>query len=392
MLYRRFGRTELQMPVITCGGMRYQQSWSTLPPEEITSESQKNLEATVRRALELGINHIETARGYGSSEQQLGLFLPDLPRDEMIVQTKVSPQDSADEFLKVFDTSMAGLQLDYVDLLAFHGVNDHEVLDKALHKGNLEAARRLFDEGRIRHLGFSSHAYSDVLVKAIETDEFDYLNLHYYYIDQANDPALRAAAAHDMGVLIISPCDKAGQLFNPPEKLARLCEPLTPMGFNDLFCLQRPEIHTLTIGASCPENYDAHVEIVPQVAQAAATVAPIVARLEAAKEEVFERDWIERWEEGVPAWDGIPGGVNAYQMLRLYNLARAFDMVEFGKYRYNLLGSGGHWFPGYKLDEMDWDKLPEALSGSPFAERIPDILREADKMFAGEDKKRLSES
>ena len=89
MKYRRFGRTELQMPVISCGGMRYQHKWQDVPPQDIPRANQENLEACIHRALELGINHIETARGYGTSEMQLGAVLPKLPRDKMIVQTKV---------------------------------------------------------------------------------------------------------------------------------------------------------------------------------------------------------------------------------------------------------------------------------------------------------------
>src|SRR5580704_12373958 len=61
MKYRRFGRTELAMPVISCGGMRYQFKWQDVAPGEIPAESQANLEATIHRAIELGINHIETA-------------------------------------------------------------------------------------------------------------------------------------------------------------------------------------------------------------------------------------------------------------------------------------------------------------------------------------------
>src|SRR5512140_3642102 len=72
MKYRRFGRTELSMPVLSCGGMRYQHKWSDVEPNEIPPDNQANLEAAVHRALELGINHIETARGYGTSEMQLG--------------------------------------------------------------------------------------------------------------------------------------------------------------------------------------------------------------------------------------------------------------------------------------------------------------------------------
>src|SRR5256885_323428 len=60
MRYRRFGRTNLSMPVISCGGMRYQHSWKDEDAGGITAEGQANLEATIHRALELGINHIET--------------------------------------------------------------------------------------------------------------------------------------------------------------------------------------------------------------------------------------------------------------------------------------------------------------------------------------------
>ena len=95
MKYRRFGRTGLAMPVLSCGGMRYQYKWQDVEAKEIPPENQANLEACVWRALELGINHIETARGYGTSEMQLGRILPTLPRDKIIVQTKVSPKDTA---------------------------------------------------------------------------------------------------------------------------------------------------------------------------------------------------------------------------------------------------------------------------------------------------------
>src|SRR6202453_3923884 len=106
MKYRRFGRTELAMPVISCGGMRYQFKWQDVDPKDIPAANQQNLEATIHRSLALGINHIETARGYGSSEMQLGKVLPKLPREKIIVQTKVAPKAEPSEFLKIFDESM----------------------------------------------------------------------------------------------------------------------------------------------------------------------------------------------------------------------------------------------------------------------------------------------
>src|SRR4028119_625943 len=114
MRYRRFGRTELQMPVLSCGGMRYQHKWGDAVPEDIPDDAQANLAATIHRAVELGINHIETARGYGSSEMQLGWVLPKIPREKLIVQTKVNPSEDAQAFADNFEKSMKYLQLDHV--------------------------------------------------------------------------------------------------------------------------------------------------------------------------------------------------------------------------------------------------------------------------------------
>src|SRR5262245_16080078 len=167
MKYRRFGRTGLAMPVFSCGGMRYQFKWQDVPPRDIPAENQANLEATIHRAVELGINHIETARGYGSSEMQLGQVLPTFPRDKIIVQTKVAPMAHPDDFLKTFDRSLKYLRLDHVDLLALHGINHRQLLSHALRRnGCVAAARKLQAEGRVRFVGFSTHATTDIILEA----------------------------------------------------------------------------------------------------------------------------------------------------------------------------------------------------------------------------------
>src|ERR1039458_600053 len=168
MKYRRFGRTHLQMPVISCGGMRYQFKWQDVPPQDIPRPNQENLEACIHRALELGINHIETARGYGTSEMQLGEVLPKLPRDKMIVQTKVTPRATAEEFLKTFNDSMNYLKLDHVDLLSLHEIGRASCREWSLKKGGcLEAARQLQREGRCRFIGFSTHGTTDIILQEI---------------------------------------------------------------------------------------------------------------------------------------------------------------------------------------------------------------------------------
>lgn len=202
MHYRRFGRTNLQIPVFSCGGMRYQHSWTDTPLAEIPADNQSNLEATILRAIELGINHIETARGYGSSEVQLGQILPRLNRDKIIVQTKVAPFENPEEFLKTFEDSIAKLRLDHIDLFSIHGINNDELLEWTVRKGGcMDAARKLQREGRVRHIGFSSHATNATIVKAIRTGEFDYVNLHWYFVNDLNWPAVVEAKKTGHGSL-----------------------------------------------------------------------------------------------------------------------------------------------------------------------------------------------
>ena len=108
-------------------------------------------------------------------------------------------------------------------------------------------------------------------------------------------------------------------------------------------------------------------------------------------ERVLGADYARRWQQGLPRWEEVPGHVNLREILRLYHLVKAFDLVNYGRDRYNLLGGGGHWFPGQKLDRLDELDLGPALARSPFAGRILEALHEARELLAGKEVKRLQQ-
>jgi uncharacterized protein len=393
MQYRRFGRTEVLMPVFSCGGMRYQYKWQDVPIAEVPAENQQNLEATIRRSVELGINHIETARFYGSSEAQLGQTLPQFARSTLTVQTKIAPTAHPQDFLANFNKSLSLLNLDYVDLLGIHGINNQELFDQTMCPGGcLEIAKELQQAGRVKHIGFSTHAPLAIICQTIATDQFDYVNLHWYYINQLNWPAIQAATTHDMGVFIISPTNKGGLLNQPSARLVEICQPLSPMVFNDLFCLSHPQVHTLSVGAAVPTDFDEHLKTLELLDQATEILPTIIDRLEQAAIDKLGIDWYQTWRQGLPEHSDTPGNINIPMILWLRNLAIAYDMTEYGQLRYNLLENGGHWFPGAKATAIDQHDLTDCLASSPYAAEIPTYLADTDRLLGGDAVQRLSQS
>ncbi len=375
MQYRPFGRSGPEISVITLGGMRYHHGWEQ-PRDQVPTDMREQCARMTQLALDSGVNHIETAHGYGKSEHCYGLVLNDdlkIPRDRYWLMTKGGPQ-TADECKRVVDEQLKGLKTDHIDFYGWHGINTAEIMRTATAKGGpVEQLHRFREQGVIGKVGFSTHGPLDVVMDSVATGLFEFVNLHYYYFFQRLRGVVDYAGAKGLGVFIISPNDKGGQLFNSPPLLHQLCAPLTPIQFNARWCLKHPEISTLSFGMTEPSHVAEMNGIFP-------ASVPLSARDLAIQLKLDARIALDPQS----AWDGYecaadPSGINIPEVLRFRRMQKCWDMTDFGKYRYNMLEAKGHWFPGHYASPDLVAKVDDTKA--PHGVPLKSMLNEAHQAF-----------
>jgi predicted aldo/keto reductase-like oxidoreductase len=143
MAIRTLGKTGLKMPILSMGVMRADNP------------------AVVRAAYNSGITFFDTANGYqkGRNEEMLGEFFKDKDRKSFTIATKVHANLSSNNFEAEYEEqmniSLRRLQMDYVDVFYTHAVENVGILsDPRL----IKMLKKFKDEGKIKHIGFSTHA------------------------------------------------------------------------------------------------------------------------------------------------------------------------------------------------------------------------------------------
>jgi predicted aldo/keto reductase-like oxidoreductase len=178
MLRRKFGKTGVEVPILSMGGMY------DIP----------NNQHMLRQAIDLGITYWDTAAGYsnGQSEVGIGMFFEKNPdeRKNIFLVSKASGGPTPDAMTRLLNQSLERMKTDHVDLYFMHGMSGIAQVDKPEIKAWAENAKK---EGKIKLFGFSTHSNMEqCLMGASKLGWIDGMMITYSYRNM-NTPEMKAA-------------------------------------------------------------------------------------------------------------------------------------------------------------------------------------------------------
>lgn len=157
----------------------------------------------IRTALDYGINHVDTAQGYCSSEETVGKALRDGYRDRCFLVTKASFDFSEAVILKAVEDSLRKLKVDHLDLYLIHNWNPMYPIE-----ASMETMARIRQQGKARYIGVSNFNSSQ-MEQAWNTAPFQANQVCYNLIDrQIEAEDIAYCERQGIGIIVHSPLAK----------------------------------------------------------------------------------------------------------------------------------------------------------------------------------------
>lgn len=196
---RRFGKTEMKLSLLGIGGI------------PIMNIPAGDVESIISRGIGLGVNFVETARGYGESEEKIGAALKGRRKDVFIITKGHAGQDLAN-----LEKSLRALSVDFVDVYQLHGVvpGTLKIMEG---KGILDKLLKAREDGKFKHLGLTVH-HPESVYEAFEYDIFSSLQAPINFVEYDRyERCMTAALGRDYGILAMKPL--GGGVFPARESL-----------------------------------------------------------------------------------------------------------------------------------------------------------------------------
>jgi aryl-alcohol dehydrogenase-like predicted oxidoreductase len=243
---RALGKTGHNVRLFSLGGQ------ATLERQGTLDESV----AIINRAIDLGVNYIDTAASYGRgiSQKYIGEVMA-TRRDEVFLATKTHRR-SRDESFQLLEESLNSLQTDHLDLWQLHNIDSMEDLDRAFaDDGAIHALVEAREQGIVKNLGITGHADPDLLIDGLGRFDFDTilmaLNPSDKYHRPFMDQLLPLANSKGMGIIGMK-IPARGRIFKDGG--------LTSMREAMTWTLSQP-ISTVIVGCDTVEQLEENIQI-----------------------------------------------------------------------------------------------------------------------------------
>ena len=222
----------------------------------------------IARAVERGINYLDTAYLYPGNEACVGAALEDLGlRDQVLLATKL-PHGSVrarQDLDRIFDEQLRRLRTDHVDYYLVHNVTSPAQWGRLCELGIEDWIARRRAAGRIRQMGFSYHGSAGDFPVVLDAYDWDFCQIQYNYAGetyQAGTAGLRAAAARGLAVFVMEPLLGGRLADRLPDRARRIIdaaatpELATPAAWGLSWVWDHPEVTMLLSGMNAPEQID----------------------------------------------------------------------------------------------------------------------------------------
>lgn len=198
MIYRKYGKSKIDLAAIGFGGMRFESPHDTDASAE-----------TVLHAYEKGITYFDTAPGYceDQSEIIMGRAISEMKkRDKPFTISTKSNKSDGDTVRAELETSLKRLNVDSIDFYNCWYVLSMEDWAGRKSGGAVQAILKAKEEGLIKHAVFSTHLAGSDIRRVIEEGYFEGVTLGYSVMNSAyRQEGIEAAAENDMGVVVMNP-------------------------------------------------------------------------------------------------------------------------------------------------------------------------------------------
>jgi hypothetical protein len=239
---------------------------------DFTTIDEKLTGRMITRAIDGGINYLDTAYGYhrGASETYLGRVLSNGLRNKVMFATK-SPvwlMKNRDDAMKFLDEQLVRLKTDTVDFYLLHGLNQKS-WNTVKEYGVLEFLDRARGAGKIRWPGFSFHDELSLFRDIVDAYPWTMCQIHLNYVDddvQAGIEGMDYAHKKGLGVVVMEPLRGGKLVRNVPQEVTEIINRtgLNPTQFALRFLFNRSETSCVLSGMSSIEQVEENLRIVDQ--------------------------------------------------------------------------------------------------------------------------------